>query len=166
MLWILYVTQLRCVQLLNFYDYHTQNLMILITKHSFKEQRNTLSTITGNVKGTQIIIIAAQSTDPRHFSIFEPCCAFWFLAKKMMADECSPSAIQMEGNRQYRLLKEQEWDIYQKMAEEANIREEKEAKSKEAHGLISSIQANVRVLISVLFPRLCRLMWGNRILIP
>ena len=132
--------------------------MILITKHSFKEQRNTLSTITGNVKGTQIIIYTAQRTDPCHFSIFEPCCAFWFLAKKMMADECSPSAIQMEGNRQYRLLKEQEWDIYQKMAEEANIREEKEAKSKEAHGLTSSIQANVRVLISVLFPRLCRLM--------
>ena len=44
MLWILYVTQLSCVQLLNFYDYHTQNLMLLITKHSLKEQRNTLST--------------------------------------------------------------------------------------------------------------------------
>ena len=46
------------------------------------------------------------------------------------------------------------------MAEEANIREEKEAKSKEAqvNRLISSIQANIRVLISVLFPRLCRLM--------
>ena len=70
MLWILYVTQLRCVQLLNFYDYHTQNLMLLITKHSFKEQRNTLSTITGNVKGTQIIIYTAQRTVPRHFSIF------------------------------------------------------------------------------------------------
>ena len=46
------------------------------------------------------------------------------------------------------------------MAEEANVREEKEAKSKEAqvNRLISSIQANIRVLISVLFPRLCRLM--------
>ena len=156
----MYVTQLRCVQLLNFYDYHTQNLMILITKHSFKEQRNTLSTITGNVKGTQIIIIAAQSTDPRHFSIFEPCCAVWFLAKKMMADGCSPSAIQAEGNRQYRLLTDQELDVYQKIAEVANIREEKEAKSKEAqvNRLISSIQANIRVLISVLFPRLFRLM--------
>ena len=74
----MYVTQLRCVQLLNFYDYHTQNLMLLITKHSFKEQRNTLSTITGNVKGTQIIIYTAQRTDPRHFSIFEPCRAFAF----------------------------------------------------------------------------------------
>ena len=84
------------------------------------------------VKGTQIITNVAQSTDPSHFSIFEPCCAFWFLANKMMADECSPSAIQMQGNRQYRLLKKQEWDIYQKMAEEANMREEKEAKSKEA----------------------------------
>ena len=112
MLWILYVTQLRCVQLLNFYDYHTQNLMILITKHFFKEQRNILSTITGNVKGNRIIIYAAQSTDPRHFAIFEPCCAFWFLAKKMMADECSPSAIQTQGNRQYRLLKEEEWEEY------------------------------------------------------
>ena len=69
MLWILYVTQLRCVQLLNFYDYHTQNLMLLITKHSFKKQRNTLSTITGDVKGTQIIIYNAKRTDPRHFSI-------------------------------------------------------------------------------------------------
>ena len=126
----MYVTQLGCVQLLNFYDYHTQNLMMLITKHSFKEQ---------------------------------PCCTFWFLAKKMMADECSPSAIQMQGNRQYRLLKEQEWEEYQNMAEEANIREEKEAKSKEAqvNRLISSIQANIPVLISVLFPRLYRLMWGN-----
>ena len=76
----------------------------------------------------------------------------------MMADECSPSATQMEGNKQYRLLKEQEWDIYQKMAEEANIREEKEAKLKGAHRLISNIQANIPVLISVLFPRLCRLM--------
>ena len=49
------------------------------------------------------------------------------------------------------------------MAEEANIREEKEAKSKEAqvNRLISSIQANIRVLISVLFPRLCRLMRAN-----
>ena len=82
------------------------------------------------MKGTQIIINAAQGTDPLHFSIFEQCWAFWFLAKKMMADECSPSAIQMQGNRQYRLLKEQEWDIYQKMAEKANIREEKEAKSR------------------------------------
>ena len=44
--------------------------MLLITKHSFKEQRNTLSTITGNVKGTQIIIYTAQRTDPRRFSIF------------------------------------------------------------------------------------------------
>ena len=105
----------------------------------------TLSTITENVKGTQIMINAAQSTDSRHFSIFEPCCCFWFLAKKMMADECSPSPIQMEGNKQYRLLKEQEWDGYQKMAEEAKNREEKEAKSKEAqvNRLISSIQANV-----------------------
>ena len=154
----MYVTQCRCVQLLNFYDYHTQNLMILITKHSFKEQRNTLSKITGNVKGTQIIIYTAQRTDLRHFSIFEPCCAFWFLAKKMMADECSPYAIQMEGNKQYRLLKEQEWEGYQKMAEEANQREEEEAESKQAHGLISSIQANIRVFISDLFPRLCRLM--------
>ena len=75
-----------------------------------------------------------------------------------MADECSPSATQMEGNKQYWLLKEQEWDIYQKMAEEANIREEKEAKLKGAHRLISNIQANIPVLISVLFPRLCRLM--------
>ena len=163
MLWILYVTQLRCVQLLNFYDYHNQNLMLLITKHSFKEQRNTLSTITGNVKGTQIIIYTAQSTDPRHFSIFEPCRAFCFLAKKMMADGCSPSAIQAEGNRQYRLLKDQEWDVYQKIAENANNRQDNEAISKEAQvkRLISSIQANVRVLISVLFPRLFRLMWGN-----
>ena len=49
------------------------------------------------------------------------------------------------------------------MAEEANEREEEEAKSKEAqiNRLISSIQANIRVLISVLFPRLCRLMWAN-----
>ena len=81
----MYVTQLRCVQLLNFYDYHTQNLMLLITKHSFKEQRNTLSTITGNVKGTQIIIYTAQRTDPRHFSIFEPCRAFWFLVPWLKA---------------------------------------------------------------------------------
>ena len=105
----------------------------------------TLSTITGNVKGTQIITYTAQRTDPRHFSIFEPCCAFWFLDKKMMADYYSPSAIQMEGNKQYRLLKEQEWEEYQKMAEEANEREEKEAKSKEAqvNRSISSIQANV-----------------------
>ena len=46
------------------------------------------------------------------------------------------------------------------MAEEANIREEKEAKSKEAqvNQLISSIQANIPDLISVLFPRLYRLM--------
>ena len=165
MLWILYVIQLRCVQLLNFYDDHTQNLMILITKHSFKEQRNTLNTITGNVKGTQIIIYTAQRTDPLHFSIFEPCCAFWFLAKKMMADECSPSAIQIEENKQYRLLKEQEWKDYQKMAEEANEREEEEAKSKQAHGLKSSIQANICVFISDLFPRLCRL-WCEQILIP
>ena len=51
----------------------------------------------------------------------------------------------MEGNKQYRLLKEHEWEDYQKMAEEANIREEIEAKSKEAqvNRLISSIQANV-----------------------
>ena len=65
----------------------------------------------------------------------------------------------MEGNKQYRLLEEQELEDYQKMAEEANIREEIEAKSKETqvNRLISSIQANVRVLISVLFPRLCRL---------
>ena len=64
----MYVTQLRCVQLLNFYDYHTHNLMILIT----------LSTITGNVKGTQIIINAAQRTDPRHFSIFDRVVPFGF----------------------------------------------------------------------------------------
>ena len=72
--------------------------------------------------------------------VFEPCCAFWFLAKKMMADECSPSAIQMEGNKQYRLLKELEWKEYQNMAEEANEREE-EVKSKQTHvnRLISSI---------------------------
>ena len=73
---------------------------------------------------------------------FEPCCAFWFLANKMMADECSPSAIQMEGNKQYRLLKELEWKEYQNMAEEANEREEEEeVKSKETHvnRLISSI---------------------------
>ena len=38
----------------------------------------------------------------------------------------------MEGNKQYRLLEEQEWDGYQKMTEETNIREEKVAKSKEA----------------------------------
>ena len=44
------------------------------------------------------------------------------------------------------------------MAEEANEREEEEgAKSKQVHGLISSIQANIRVFISDLFPRLCRL---------
>ena len=134
--------------------------MLLITKHSFNEQPNTLSTITGNVKGTQIIIYTAQRTDPRHFSIFEPCRAFCLLAKKMMADGCSPSAIQAEGNRQYRLLEDQEWDVYHKIAEQANNREEKEAKSKEAqvNRLIASIQANVRVLISVLFPRLFRLM--------
>ena len=74
---------------------------------------------------------------------FEPCCAFWFLAKKMMADECSLSAIQMEGNKQYRLLKELEWKEYQNMAEEANEREEEEeeVKSKQTHvnRLISSI---------------------------
>ena len=73
---------------------------------------------------------------------FEPCCAFWFLANKMMADECSLSAIQMEGNKQYRLLKELEWKEYQKMAEEANEREEEEeVKSKQTHvnRLISSI---------------------------
>ena len=60
----------------------------------------------------------------------------------MMADECSPSAIQMEGNKQYRLLKELEWKEYQNMAEEANEREEEEeVKSKETHvnRLISSI---------------------------
>ena len=81
----------------------------------------------------------------------------------MMADGCSPSAIQAEGNRQYRLLEDEEWDIYQKIAEQANKREEKEAKSKEAqvNRLIASIQANVGVLISVLFPRLFRLMCGN-----
>ena len=44
--------------------------MLLITKHSFKKQRKNLSTITGNVKGTRIIIYTAQRTDPRHFSIF------------------------------------------------------------------------------------------------
>ena len=62
--------------------------------------------------------------------------------EKMMADECSPSAIQMEGNKQYRLLKELEWEEYQNMAEEANEREEEEeVKSKQAHvnRLISSI---------------------------
>ena len=80
-----------------------------------------------------------------------------------MADGCSPSAIQAEGNRQYRLLEDEEWDIYQKIAERANKREEKEAKSKEAqvNRLIASIRANVRVLISVLFPRLFPLMCGN-----
>ena len=56
----------------------------------------------------------------------------------------------MEGNKQYRLLKEQEWYIYQKMAEKANIEEEEEAKSKEAqvNRLISNIQANVRVMLN------------------
>ena len=80
-----------------------------------------------------------------------------------MADGCSPSAIQAEGNRQYRLLEGQEWDVYHKIAEQANNKEEKDAKSKEAQVnlLIASIQANVRVLISVLFPRLFRLMCGN-----
>ena len=60
----------------------------------------------------------------------------------MMADECSPSAIQMEGNKQYRLQKELEWKEYQNMAEEANEREEEEeVKSKQTHvnRLISSI---------------------------
>ena len=78
----------------------------------------------------------------------------------MVADGCSPSPIQAEGNRQYRLLKDQEWDVSQKIAENANNREDNEAKSKEAQvkRLISRIQANVRVLISVLFPRLFRLM--------
>ena len=73
----------------------------------------------------------------------------------MMADGCSPSAIQAEGNRQYRLLEDEEWDIYQKIAEQANKREEKEAKSKEAqvNRLIAGIRANVRVLRSVLFHR-------------
>ena len=72
----------------------------------------------------------------------------------------------MEGNKQYRLLKERELEEYQKMAEEANEREEEEgAKSKQVHGLISSIQANIRVFISDLFPRLCRL-WCEQILIP
>lgn len=77
-----------------------------------------------------------------------------------MADGCSPSAIQAEGNRQYRLLKDQERDAYQKVAENANNREDFEAKSKEAqiNRLISSTQANVRVFILVLFPRLFRLM--------
>ena len=77
-----------------------------------------------------------------------------------MADGCSPSAIQAEGSRQYRLLEDQEWDVYYKVPEQANKREEKEAKSKEAqvNRLIASIQANVGVLISVLFPRLFRLM--------
>ena len=62
-----------------------------------------------------------------------------------MADGCSPSAIQAQGNRQYRLLESQEWDVYHKIAEQANSREEKEAKSKEAevNRLIASIQANV-----------------------
>lgn len=48
----------------------------------------------------------------------------------------------MEGNKQYRLLKELEWEEYQNMAEEANEREEEEeVKSKQAHvnRLISSI---------------------------
>ena len=64
----------------------------------------------------------------------------------MVADGCSPSPIQAEGNRQYRLLKDQEWDVYQKIAENANNREDNEAKSKEAQvkRLISRIQANVR----------------------
>ena len=80
-----------------------------------------------------------------------------------MADGCSPSAIQAEGNRQYRLLEDQEWDVYHKVAEQANKREEKEAKSKEVqvNRLIASIQANVGVLISVLFPQLFRRMCGN-----
>ena len=51
----------------------------------FKEQQNPLSTIAGYVKGTQIIINAAQRTDPRHFSILEPCCAFWFLVPWLKA---------------------------------------------------------------------------------
>ena len=78
----------------------------------------------------------------------------------MMVDGCSPSAIQAEGNRRYRLLEDEEWDIYQKIAEQANKREKKEAKSKEAqvNRLIAGIRANVRVLRSVLFPRLFRLM--------
>ena len=59
--------------------------MISITNYYFKEQRNPLSTITGYVKGTQIIINAAQRTDPRHFSIFEPCRAFWFLVPWLKA---------------------------------------------------------------------------------
>ena len=38
------------------------------------------------------------------------------------------------------------------MAEEANEREEEEgAKSKQVHGLISSIQANIRVLYQICF---------------
>ena len=42
----------------------------------------TFSTITGSVKGTQIIIYTAQRTDPRHFSIFEPCCAFCMVSSQ------------------------------------------------------------------------------------
>ena len=58
-----------------------------------------------------------------------------------MADACSPSAIQVEGNRQYRLLEDEEWNIYQKIVEQANKKEKKEAKSKEAqvNRLIASI---------------------------
>ena len=72
------------------------------------------------------------------------------------------SGIRIYSRWLKKLKEDQEWKGFQNMAEEANKREEEEeAKSKEKHGLISSIQANVHVLISVLFPRLCLLMWGN-----
>ena len=69
------------------------------------------------------------------------------------------SGIRIYSRWLKKLKEDQEWKGFQNMAEEANKREEEEeAKSKEKHGLISSIQANVHVLISVLFPRLCLLM--------
>ena len=73
------------------------------------------------------------------------------------------SYLRIYSRRLKKLKEDQEWkghrQGHQKMAEEANKREEEEAKAHEAYvnRLISSIQANVRVLISVLFPRLCRL---------
>ena len=69
------------------------------------------------------------------------------------------SGIRIYSRWLKKLKEDQEWKGFQNMAEEANKREEEEeAKSKEKHGLIPSIQANVHVLISVLFPRLCLLM--------
>ena len=69
------------------------------------------------------------------------------------------SGLRIYSRRLKKLKEDQEWKGYQNMAEDANKREEEEAKAYEAHvnRLISSIQANVRVLISVLFPLLCRL---------